>query len=183
MDAKKTKLGPRAINSVFVCYAELLKVYRLLNLIFNVIMESKDVEFFENKFSHDFVDSKHSNTSDSNTNTSLTSNKRMWVCLCLCPLVYAFCRWYSFSGCKTRTEVNAKLEIWKGTLKSKDFRLIKTKIEYMECKFSKNRNGNIGVVRLNGQEIPKGDNFRQIGSIIHKNWEIEENVNHKIRAE
>ena len=77
MDAKKTKLGPRAINSVFVGYAELLKVYRLLNLIFNVIMESKDVEFFENKFSHDFLDSKHSNTSDSNTNTSLTSNKRM----------------------------------------------------------------------------------------------------------
>ena len=52
----------------------------------------------------------------------------------------------------------------------------------MECKFSKNRNGNTGVVRLNGQEIPKGDNFRQIGSIIHKNCEIEEDVNHKIRA-
>ena len=62
---------------MFVGYAKLLKVYRLLDLIFNVIMESKDVQFVENKFSHDFVDSKHSNTSDSNKNTSLTSNKRM----------------------------------------------------------------------------------------------------------
>ena len=168
---------------MFVGYAKLLKVYRLLDLIFNVIMESKDVQFVENKFSHDFVDSKHSNTSDSNTNTSLTSNKRMWVCLCLCPLVNAFCIWYSFSGCKTRSEVNSKLKIWQDTLKSEDFWLIKIKIEYMEYKFSKNRNGNIGMVRLNGQEIPKGDNFRQIGTIIHKNWEIEEDVNHKIRAE
>lgn len=146
-------------------------------------MESKDVEFVENIFSHDFVDSKHSNTSDSNTNTSFTCTKRMWVCLCLCPLVYAFCKWYNFSGYKTKSEVKAKLEIWQDTLKSEDFRLIKTKIEYMECKFSKNRNGNIGLVRLNGREIPKGDNFRRFGSIIHKNGEIEEDVNHKIRAE
>jgi hypothetical protein len=52
-DPKRTKLGPRALKSVFVGYAENSKAYRLLNLDSNVIVESKDVEFIENKFYND----------------------------------------------------------------------------------------------------------------------------------
>ncbi|KAK3028625.1 hypothetical protein RJ639_038398 [Escallonia herrerae] len=42
------------IRSVFVGYAGNSKAYRLLDLESNVIVESRDVEFFENKFSTDY---------------------------------------------------------------------------------------------------------------------------------
>uniref|UniRef100_A0A2N9IZW8 Reverse transcriptase Ty1/copia-type domain-containing protein n=1 Tax=Fagus sylvatica TaxID=28930 RepID=A0A2N9IZW8_FAGSY len=48
-DPKRTKLGPRAIKSVFVGYAVNSKAYRLLDLSSNTIVESRDVEFIENK--------------------------------------------------------------------------------------------------------------------------------------
>jgi len=38
---------------------------------------------------------------------------------------------------ETRAGINAKLKLWRQTLKSLDFRLSRTKTEYMECKFSK----------------------------------------------
>ena len=52
-DPKRTKLGPRAIKSVFVGYAVNSKAYRLLDLSSNTIVESRDVEFIENKFIND----------------------------------------------------------------------------------------------------------------------------------
>ena len=52
-DPKRTKLGPRALRSVFVGYAENSKAYRLLDLSSNSIVESRDVEFIENKFKDD----------------------------------------------------------------------------------------------------------------------------------
>ena len=48
-DPKRTKLGPRAIKSVFVGF----KAYRLSDLSSNTIVESRDVEFIENKFIND----------------------------------------------------------------------------------------------------------------------------------
>lgn len=50
---KMTKLGPKALKSVFVGYAENSKAYHLLDLDSNVIVESRDVEFFEYKFRND----------------------------------------------------------------------------------------------------------------------------------
>ena len=41
-------MGPRAIRCVFVGYAQNSKAYRLLDLESNVIIESRQVEFFEN---------------------------------------------------------------------------------------------------------------------------------------
>ncbi|KAK3040184.1 hypothetical protein RJ639_028434 [Escallonia herrerae] len=52
-DPKRTKLGPRALKSVFVGYAENSKAYRLLDLKSNVIVEPRDVEFIEDKFKSD----------------------------------------------------------------------------------------------------------------------------------
>jgi hypothetical protein len=53
----------------------------------------------------------------------------------------------------------------------------------MVCKFSKSSIKDEGIVKLDGQEIPKSENFRYLGSIIHKDGEeIEEDVNHRIRA-
>ncbi|CAA0807475.1 Unknown protein, partial [Striga hermonthica] len=45
------KLGSRAIKCTFVGCATNRKAYRLLDLESNVIIESKDVEFFENLLS------------------------------------------------------------------------------------------------------------------------------------
>ena len=53
LDPKRSKLGPRRIKSIFVGYAENSKAYKLLNLDSNTIVESRDVEFIENKFYND----------------------------------------------------------------------------------------------------------------------------------
>ena len=65
---------------------------------------------------------------------------------------------------ETRSEVSAELEIWQGTPEFKGFWLSTTKIEYMECKFSKSGNINEGGVRHDGQEILKSNNFLYLGS-------------------
>jgi len=51
---KRTKLEPKAIKNVFIRYAENSKAYRLPNLESNVIIESTNVKFFENKYSSSF---------------------------------------------------------------------------------------------------------------------------------
>ena len=51
MDPNKTKLGLRVIKHAIVGYASNSKAYRLLDLESNVIIESREVEFFENLFS------------------------------------------------------------------------------------------------------------------------------------
>lgn len=52
-DPKRTKLGPRAIKSIFIGYVENSKAYRLLDLNSNAVVKSRDVEFIENKFYND----------------------------------------------------------------------------------------------------------------------------------
>ena len=63
---------------MFVGYAVNSKAYRLLDLSFNIIVESRDVEFFENKFINDSqIESKQTQESDSLVNDSLSGNKRI----------------------------------------------------------------------------------------------------------
>ena len=57
-----------------------------------------------------------------------------------------------------------------------------TKTEYKKCKFSKSKNRDEGEVRFDGQETLKRENFLYLGSIIHKDGEIEEDVNHRIKG-
>ena len=49
-DNKRTKLGSRPLKSVFVGHAKNSKAHRLFNFGSNVIVESRDVKFFKNKF-------------------------------------------------------------------------------------------------------------------------------------
>ena len=58
---------------------------------------------------------------------------------------------------ETRANVNAKLEL----VEYRGFRLSRTKIEYIECKFSKQR---------------------YLDSIIRKDWEINSDVDHRIQV-
>jgi hypothetical protein len=50
---------------------------------------------------------------------------------------------------ESRIGVNQKLELWRQTLESKDFRLSRTKTEYMRCQFS-GKNLDDGDVSLDG---------------------------------
>ena len=54
LNSRRSKLGPRGIKSIFVGYVENSKAYRLLNLDSNTIVESRDVEFIENKFYNNY---------------------------------------------------------------------------------------------------------------------------------
>ena len=65
---------------MFVGYAENSKAYRLLDLSSNVIIESRDVEFIENKFNYNseyISEPNQTQVSDSNTGSSLNSDKRV----------------------------------------------------------------------------------------------------------
>ena len=80
VDPKRTKLGPRVMKSVFVGYTENLKAYRLLDLSSNTVVESRDVEFIEDKFSKNSIDAlilTQTHQGDSNPNTTLSGTKKI----------------------------------------------------------------------------------------------------------
>ena len=81
---------------------------------------------------------------------------------------------------ETRAGVNTKLELWRQTLESRDFRLSRTKTEYVECKFSKQEIRDYSIVRLNGQKISVSSHFKYLGFIIQKDGEINNDVNYRI---
>ena len=83
---------------------------------------------------------------------------------------------------ESRAGVNAKLELWRQTLEARGFKLSKSKTEYMECRFSKQRSSDGSVVKLGEQEIPVDDCFKYLGSIIQKYGEIDGDVNHRIKV-
>ncbi|XP_070004896.1 uncharacterized protein [Nicotiana sylvestris] len=83
---------------------------------------------------------------------------------------------------ETRDDVNAQLEVWRQTLESKRFKLSRTKIKYLECKFSGETRGWEGEVRLDSQVIPMRGSFKYLGSIIQGDGEIDEDVTHHIGA-
>nr|XP_016432621.1 PREDICTED: uncharacterized protein LOC107759246 [Nicotiana tabacum] len=67
---------------------------------------------------------------------------------------------------KSRVGVNERLEIWRQALESKDFKLSRTKMEYLECKFSAEPREAGMDVRLESQVIPSRGNFKYLGSVI-----------------
>ncbi|MCF8704115.1 hypothetical protein L3055_11315, partial [Corynebacterium sp. MC-02] len=81
---------------------------------------------------------------------------------------------------ETRTKVNDRLEAWRHALESKGFKLSRTKTEYLECKFSVERDEANFDVRLATQPIPKRKNFKYLGSIIQNNGDIDDDVTHRI---
>ncbi|PVH65405.1 hypothetical protein PAHAL_2G485400 [Panicum hallii] len=69
---------------------------------------------------------------------------------------------------ESRAGVNMKLELWRHTLKSRGFRLSRTKTEYMMCDFSPTRHEDRDVSLE--------------GSMLQKNGDIDEDVRHRISA-
>ena len=52
----------------------------------------------------------------------------------------------------------------------------------MDCNFSGDIKGAETVVRIEDHEIPQSDSFYYLGSIICKDGEINEDVEHRIKA-
>ena len=75
-DPKRMKLGLRASKGIFVGYAENSKAYRILDSHSNVIIESRDVEFIENKFQRDSDLSKEL-TNNTSIDPISSNNKRI----------------------------------------------------------------------------------------------------------
>ena len=67
---------------------------------------------------------------------------------------------------ETKEDVNKKLELWRQTLKTRGFRLSRSKTEYMECKFRKRRNDEQNVITFNGQKIPVTECLKYLWSIF-----------------
>ncbi|KAM7524737.1 hypothetical protein LguiA_014639 [Lonicera macranthoides] len=59
---------------------------------------------------------------------------------------------------------------------------IRSKTEYMECKFSKRRSTPNLEVKVGDNVIPQYTRFKYLGSIIQEDGEIEGDVNHRIQA-
>jgi hypothetical protein len=67
-------------------------------------------------------------------------------------------------------------------LDAKDFRLSRSKAEYMKYDFSATTQEE-GDVRLDGQVVPKKDTFRYLGSMLQKDEDIDEDVSHRIKVD
>ena len=60
---------------------------------------------------------------------------------------------------ETKVEVNAKVELWREDLESKGLKISMNKTKYIECIFSKNQGINERLVSIEGQKIPKSEQF------------------------
>lgn len=67
-------------------------------------------------------------------------------------------------------------------LESKGYKLVRTKTEYMECKFNSRRQRYKELVTIVGEEVTQIDQFCYLGLIMRNNGEIEENLTNRIKA-
>jgi len=78
--------------------------------------------------------------------------------------------------------VNARLERWRDTLEAEGFRLSRSKTEYLHCRFSADEGDIASKVAIEGVIIPRVERFRYLGSIMHEDGEIDEDINHRIKV-
>jgi predicted small metal-binding protein len=83
---------------------------------------------------------------------------------------------------ESSTGVDQKLELWRRTLKANGFILSRSKTEYMKCDFSATTQEEEDV-RLDDQVVHKKDTFRDLGSMLQKDGDIDEDVSHRIKTD
>ncbi|XP_026377905.1 uncharacterized protein LOC113272249 [Papaver somniferum] len=79
---------------------------------------------------------------------------------------------------ESKQETEGKLELWRQTLESKGFRLSRTKTEYLKCDFDGTGTDD-GELLLDGQIVPRKESFRYLGSMIHSDGVIKEDIRHR----
>ncbi|KAE8676336.1 General transcription factor IIE subunit 1 isoform 3 [Hibiscus syriacus] len=83
---------------------------------------------------------------------------------------------------ETKTELNSRLTSWKIALEEKGLRINIEKIEYLCSNFSGNQNDEDLEVCIEGHVLPTRDCFKYLGSMIHKDGGIDDDVTHRIKA-
>jgi hypothetical protein len=82
---------------------------------------------------------------------------------------------------ESKTGIDQKLELWRRTLEAKDFRLNRSKTEYMKCDFSVTTQEE-GDVRLDGEVVPKKDVFCYLRLMLQNDGDIDKDVSHRIKV-
>ena len=85
------------------------------------------------------------------------------------------------SSCSSRDCVNAKLEKWWG-FRTKQFKISRTKIEYMEWHVNRHIQRAETTVRIETHEIQQRDSFYYLSLIISKDGEIDKYIEHRIKT-
>ncbi|KAI5628469.1 receptor tyrosine-protein kinase erbB-3 precursor [Silurus asotus] len=80
--------------------------------------------------------------------------------------------------CKSREQVEESLERWRYALERRGMKLSRSKTEYM-CV---NEREGSGVVRLQGEELQKVEEFKYLGSIVQSNGECVREVKKRVQA-
>lgn len=81
-----------------------------------------------------------------------------------------------------RKEINDRLKVQRHTLKAKEFKLSKTKMEYLKCKNSVRHYMRKAWKCSQTQALPKSDNFKYLDSIIQGGRNIDGDVTCRIGA-
>ena len=79
---------------------------------------------------------------------------------------------------ETRDGLNDKLEEWRHTLKSRGFRLSRSKTEYLRCGFSGVEEGG-GEVTMSGVVIVRVEKFKYLESIPEERGDINDDIKHR----
>ena len=76
---------------------------------------------------------------------------------------------------ETKDDLNNKLEQWRHTLEFKEFRLSRSKTEYLKCRFNSEEAGGEGVT-TDGVAILRPEKLRYLGSIMEEKGDIDEDI-------
>ncbi|KAE8663451.1 hypothetical protein F3Y22_tig00112968pilonHSYRG00020 [Hibiscus syriacus] len=83
---------------------------------------------------------------------------------------------------ETKFELNSRLATWKTALEEKGLRINIGKTEYLCSNFSGNQNGEDLEVCIEGHVLPSKYCFKYLGSMIHKDGGVDDDVSHRIKA-
>ncbi|KAE8722892.1 Proton gradient regulation 7 isoform 2 [Hibiscus syriacus] len=80
-----------------------------------------------------------------------------------------------------KTELNRRLAAWKTALEEKSLKINIEKTEYLCSNFSGNQNDDDVEVCIEGHVIPSKECFKYLGSMIHKDRGVDDDVTHRIK--
>ncbi|KAE8722033.1 Phosphoenolpyruvate/phosphate translocator 2 isoform 2 [Hibiscus syriacus] len=83
---------------------------------------------------------------------------------------------------ETKSELNSRLANWKTALEEKGLRINIDKTEYLCSNFSRDQNEDDVEVCIEGHVLPSKDCFKYLGSMIHKDGGVDDDVTHRIKA-
>ncbi|KAE8674391.1 Potassium channel KAT3 [Hibiscus syriacus] len=82
---------------------------------------------------------------------------------------------------ETKTELNSRLATWKTALEEKGLRINMEKTKYLCTNFNGNQNEEDVEVCIEGHVLPSKDCFKYLGSMIHKDGGVDDDVTHRIK--